>query len=1420
MSIDSEPLSTHDDNIMTLYEKSQQQNPIEDLTLRIVSWNASGLSGKLEELLEVMIHDRIAIALIQETWLLDNRTIHPTMTLSCSEVSPAQKITRAHYGMGIVIHPYFINSSTPNSLYLVDSVDTSNNPGSPSYIQITLLNSIKISCVYLSPLKSTEDCLQQLSELAGSDEETRLGKVDGSPHYIIGDFNMRLGSLVGDHDSNARGKAIHSYMNSIGFHLLLPDNSGVTFSNDLGASVIDFCYTNTFHEESRICIKDMDSLGSDHFPLQLSIPLDSATSRLTVLKRDKRWRLKELRKPETQIRYKQCVQELMTPLQEQFGQHLFSKEDSEEVDIDSLYNDIIDSIKKAAKITIGQQIIRHKTARNWFITQEARRLIHERRKAYNKWRYTHTNHPLRGELYRTYLTLRLKCKNLVDEEKRRIFHTWADNLTTLPKEEVSKMMRCIANKRKRACVGSLKTDDISISRYTDFYKSMYTPNPRKYGPFLVKPVMMMMKTSHVVRQKKLPDLFTCQKSKTYNERANESLKTFFSISDMNHLSIFDAEIIEKVLMNLPKGKAPGASGLPNELLSAAASSLAPILSYFFCIVYLNGMCPLSWSRAIIHPIFKKGDNLDIRNYRPISLTESLRKVFERCLQPLINAYLEPLCKTQNGFRNKRSTIDHVAFLQECLTNTSNASDFYVAFLDIKSAYDKVDREILWQKLSRKGLPDITIRILSQLFDFNTSQLRIQKTLSEPFELKCGLFQGSILSPILYSAFIDDLAEILQRSKSVTFGNQMMGIDANSLFYADDICVMTNTADEMQALLDLCENHANENNYTFNVTKSEFLFKYGKGRSDYEPPPFRLHGDLLKPVSSFTYLGIPFGSKGIQVDTLIQTLSNKITKLLGIFNRIGYNAYGLQYSSSIFLYRTHIRPILEYCLSILPLNKQQTVALERLQQQCLSRMFSIGMKTDHMALNLLTGLPTMATRKLILSGKWIQHLDCMSSDYLLSDMWQNIQWRTQTRKRIKKKSSFYNYNNNEAFNRFKVLYEKDDDLIIPDPNHVTNDNILTLNSNVSTTEDRLPIRRLQQTCKVLLSFKYSLKQKKTDIIWKKVAKEIHQSSMKAGLNERTTISRDNMKKIGIDGSKMADILCSPILLTRELRRMAHLYLLEKLPGKPKKCIQHPDTIATKAHMLHCCDIQDRLKRYFPKCMNLIELLKPVEDKLTQIFRYYLFLHLTASMSSHCLGISYTIPPLTGTFIQQLLPKEQQRQFKPDQIYMLHDLIWTKKRCPPLMITKCPETSIMVNLPRPKMDTTILIEQQLSSMIHERLGLTTSKWMQEETNDRQIWTKRRASTGSIKYVQKRHYQEVLPKTQDDMSILIIKMNSLQRHVSALELMRNDSFHKTRQKSTRYDNAPHVQNNDLLTTDTFLDATNDSNSNHTELYKFTVT
>jgi hypothetical protein len=160
--------------------------------------------------------------------------------------------------------------------------------------------------------------------------------------------------------------------------------------------------------------------------------------------------------------------------------------------------------------------------------------------------------------------------------------------------------------------------------------------------------------------------------------------------------------------------------------------VAPVLSSMFCVYMALSMVPSSWKRALLCPVPKKGDLSLISNYRPISLTEVTRKIYDMCILERIRSEV-PLSREQGGFRTGRSTLDQVESL-DILINESRRTGkkMHLAFLDIKAAYDSVPRSVLWRRCQDLGMDHLTLLSLRSLFDHNSAQLNVSQKRSPPF----------------------------------------------------------------------------------------------------------------------------------------------------------------------------------------------------------------------------------------------------------------------------------------------------------------------------------------------------------------------------------------------------------------------------------------------------------------------------------------------------------------------------------------------------------------------------------------------------------------------------------------------------------------------------------------------------------------
>ncbi|KAG0750056.1 hypothetical protein G6F62_001503 [Rhizopus arrhizus] len=201
-----------------------------------------------------------------------------------------------------------------------------------------------------------------------------------------------------------------------------------------------------------------------------------------------------------------------------------------------------------------------------------------------------------------------------------------------------------------------------------------------------------------------------------------------------------AEDIQETIRKLPTKKAPGVDHLQNEMLQPIRHLLAPLFLLLFHLCCMRSYTPQSWCVAQVVPMYKEGSTDEPSNYRPISLTSIFRKILERCIQYSLQTNGSPLDIAQNSFREYRGAIDQaLCFAEICHVLRSHYhSKPVLAFLDIKSAYDSVDRNYTWEVLQPYISPPL-LGLLLNLLDEVQIEVLLSNATSRRLHPKTGVF---------------------------------------------------------------------------------------------------------------------------------------------------------------------------------------------------------------------------------------------------------------------------------------------------------------------------------------------------------------------------------------------------------------------------------------------------------------------------------------------------------------------------------------------------------------------------------------------------------------------------------------------------------------------------------------------------------
>ena len=214
--------------------------------------------------------------------------------------------------------------------------------------------------------------------------------------------------------------------------------------------------------------------------------------------------------------------------------------------------------------------------------------------------------------------------------------------------------------------------------------------------------------------------------------------------------------------------------------------------------------------------------------------------------------------SQFGFKPGYSTVDAIFVLQNLIEMyLKKKQKLYCVFVDLKRAFDTVYRNGLWYKLIKYGVDGKLIRLFRSVYSSVNSCVRHLNCLSDFFKADIGLFQGEIMSPILFSLFINDIESSLQTN--TLDGITLDQITIYLLLFADDAVLISDSREGLQNSLSQLESYCKKWKVTVNVNKTKVMIFQRGGRFPQET--FTYSGEDLEIVREFNYLGYVVSSGG-------------------------------------------------------------------------------------------------------------------------------------------------------------------------------------------------------------------------------------------------------------------------------------------------------------------------------------------------------------------------------------------------------------------------------------------------------------------------------------------------------------------------------------------------------------------------------
>jgi ribonucleases P/MRP protein subunit RPP40 len=386
-----------------------------------------------------------------------------------------------------------------------------------------------------------------------------------------------------------------------------------------------------------------------------------------------------------------------------------------------------------------------------------------------------------------------------------------------------------------------------------------------------------------------------------------------SLMEITHVTV------ENKLENLNVSKCPGLDELHPKLLFELRKIIAKPLSVLYNSSLRSGVVPNEWKEAGVTPLFKKGKKSDAQNYRPVSLTSLVCKIMESILKDEILNHINKhslIRQSQHGFTKGRSCLTNLLeFLETVTYNLDEGKSVDIIYLDFAKAFDKVPYQRLFKKLFSHGIRGQILEWVKHWLLGRKQKVSINKAYSGWQSVESGVPQGSVLGPLLFLIYINDL-DVNIMSKLSKF--------------ADDTKLFNSVADtlEVEKLRDDLKRvyqWSLDWQMLFNADKCTVMHM---GRSNLKFD-YRLGNNVLKNCEQERDLGVIINCNGKQSEQC-NVAVKKANAILGMIKR---NIEFKSKENVIRLYKSLVRPRLEFCVQAWsPYLKKDIDVIERVQRR--------------------------------------------------------------------------------------------------------------------------------------------------------------------------------------------------------------------------------------------------------------------------------------------------------------------------------------------------------------------------------------------------------------------------------------------------------------------------------------------------------
>ena len=470
---------------------------------------------------------------------------------------------------------------------------------------------------------------------------------------------------------------------------------------------------------------------------------------------------------------------------------------------EQIYNGIKEAIRGAANEALGQAATYKKSRQPEWWSTNIKTAIDLKKWAYNKWLHTKDE-----EDRKMYARMNREVKREVIKSKNSVWEQKCEKLDRyMGGTRVSEAWRTIRNLRKDTQENS-NISPIDIQTWEKYFKNLLTEERKEFAVI------------------DLP----------INVNTNDTIK---------RISI---EEIRNTLKHTKNGKAAGPGDIPIELVKYGT----PLLWEWIAVLMNKCMIddeelPEEWNKAYLIPIYKKGDRTISENYRGISVTSSIGRLYGKIIKNRVEENLTEI-EEQSGFRSGRSCLDNIYTLRQLLEKrTARNLNTHIIFIDLEKAYDNVPLSKLFEVLTTSNMKHTYVREVRKMYKNANYVVKSGGNISNAIKLTKGLKQGCCLSPTLFKIYIQKALENWTR-KCAGMGIEINGSCMYTLLYADDQVITANDEEDVTYMLRKLLEEYGKWGLKINVKKTQHL-SIGE-----QPTDIIIDTGVIQQCEMYNYLG--------------------------------------------------------------------------------------------------------------------------------------------------------------------------------------------------------------------------------------------------------------------------------------------------------------------------------------------------------------------------------------------------------------------------------------------------------------------------------------------------------------------------------------------------------------------------------------